>query len=328
MAELSKNSKYITLEGFRASYRADDDTIHLTSNDPDFINGFHLTLKDGSPAEEDLRNILLNKGVISKNTVKQIPDKVFYPREAGDPYVFPLGVDDKGEVTWEPKVSPNLLLSGGTGKGKSVIERIILAHCASHPDKWEIYGIDLKQVELKGYYEAFNNFIELGTDLEDSLFVLEQVNAKIVERYTRMTIEGVDNFNALEEKPKAVMLLMDEVAALLELESNVTPDSVERNNYRLMIKPLFANILRIGRAAGIYVVSATQLLKAYSNEMLDNFGTRIVSGRVDSTLSALTLGSNEGTKVSSNRGRAVISHYGETTHFQAYWLSYEHALDR
>jgi cellulose biosynthesis protein BcsQ len=65
MSKTDKNKKFVTLEGVRASYKAKDDTIHLTSTDPDVqASGFHLSLNKGTQTEKTLRNLLTKNGVI------------------------------------------------------------------------------------------------------------------------------------------------------------------------------------------------------------------------------------------------------------------------
>ena len=65
MSTVDPTKKYVTLDGVRISYRPKDDTIHLTSTDPDVAaGGFHLTLGRGTQTEETLRDLLTESGVI------------------------------------------------------------------------------------------------------------------------------------------------------------------------------------------------------------------------------------------------------------------------
>lgn len=65
MVHIDDQKKYVTLDNVRAFYRAKDDSIHLTSTDPDVqAGGFHLSLNKGTQTENTIREILIDAGVI------------------------------------------------------------------------------------------------------------------------------------------------------------------------------------------------------------------------------------------------------------------------
>ena len=65
MSHPDDQKKYLNLDGVRVSYKAKDDTIHITSTDPDVqTGGFHLSLTKGTQTEETLRDLLIQHGVI------------------------------------------------------------------------------------------------------------------------------------------------------------------------------------------------------------------------------------------------------------------------
>lgn len=79
MSTTDDKKKYITLEGVRVSYKAKDDTLHITSTDDDVqAGGFHLALTRGTQTEVTLRELMIEAGVIRvvDNTASSVFTKV------------------------------------------------------------------------------------------------------------------------------------------------------------------------------------------------------------------------------------------------------------
>jgi hypothetical protein len=75
MVQKPEKGRYLQLEDVRVSYKAKEDTIHLTSSDSDIPNGsFFMTLKKDTPTEQALRTLLEKEGLIRsekyKNAIK------------------------------------------------------------------------------------------------------------------------------------------------------------------------------------------------------------------------------------------------------------------
>lgn len=64
MAELAPSKKYFTLLSIRLTHRAKDDAFHLTAQDEDFPDGFHMTLSSGSNLEPRIRDPLEEQGLL------------------------------------------------------------------------------------------------------------------------------------------------------------------------------------------------------------------------------------------------------------------------
>jgi MinD-like ATPase involved in chromosome partitioning or flagellar assembly len=101
MAQSDDRKKYVTLDDIRVSYKPKDDTIHLTSTDPDVqAGGFHLSLSKGTQTETTLRDLLIEHEVI-KNILPKFEFNETTPK---------LDLTKKGSVL---TVSSN---KGGVGK--------------------------------------------------------------------------------------------------------------------------------------------------------------------------------------------------------------------
>lgn len=85
---------------------------------------------------------------------------------------------------------------------------------------------------------------------------------------------------------------------------------------------ILSSIARLGRAAGVHLVIATQRPDAtvISGEAKANLGVRINCGRTDSTASNMILGTGDGMRVRANpRGRLYLRIYGNGDHGQGFF---------
>lgn len=85
---------------------------------------------------------------------------------------------------------------------------------------------------------------------------------------------------------------------------------------------IIGSIARLGRAAGVHLVIATQRpdAKIISGETKANLGVRINCGRTDSNASSMILGTGDGTRVKSNpRGRLFLRIFGSGNHAQGFF---------
>lgn len=85
---------------------------------------------------------------------------------------------------------------------------------------------------------------------------------------------------------------------------------------------IIGSVARLGRAAGVHLVIATQRPDAtlIPGETKANLGVRLNAGRSDSNASSMILGNGEGTRVKPNpRGRLYLSIYGRGDHGQGFF---------
>lgn len=318
--------KYLEMK-VRVSYDEKSDTVHLTSKDKDLQaeRGFHLTLNGGKDAEYVLRELLEREGLIPKEKSKIMPERAFFGNSPSHRIWnnFPLGIgaNDK-EIIWDLTKSPHMLIAGSTGGGKSVIQRNIIFHCIQNSDKWAFLGIDVKMVELSPYAKYENAVLGIATNLEDAFEVVKFACEEMFSRYKEMDETGVNNFRDLENAPKAIMLMIDEGYMLLALTGIKTPEEKDKDELRKEIKAKLLEISRLGRAAGIHLVLATQRPSAdvLCGEFRQNLSARLAAGRMDSIQSAMTLDNDKATKINGAvRGRAYFQEHGEGEEFQGYF---------
>jgi hypothetical protein len=304
---------------FPAKYRSEDARNRLA-----FEVNFNGTVSDQHAWSYTWESS--NNRVICE-PVPFIPEKANYPFPDRSPWdVFPLGLAAGGEeANWRVSVMPHLLIAGTTGSGKSVTQRTILLHALQSPD-WRIVLVDPKMVELSDY-RGHPNVLKVATELDESLALIEQVEQEMMSRYARMKeVGGVNHFRSLPEPPPAVLLMVDETFALLSPTGIKSEEGKEQDAIKARIGILLSNIARLGRAAGIHQVLATQRpdAKVLPGELKANLDARIAQGRMDTTPSLMTLDSDAATRLPQVKGRAILRQGNDFSEFQAYFLPMEH----
>lgn len=350
MSKTPKNKRYVELQGIRVYHNKKDNTIQIITTDPD-ITGlpFQITLGQGTPTEETLKNLLIEKQVLTEEEAypqRSLPEYVQHPNlkySPDNPYTLiednpilplgeskwhqiPLGVSkDSNPVILDLKKAPHSLITGGTGRGKSILLNNFLLHAVHHPDDWLICAIDLKRVEFSYLRKHSQSLFGLGLSFETSIKLLRDLEATIHLRYEKMKKERVHNFRDLKPnieglKAPAIMLVIDEVAELMN--SYPSQDKVvfeQKSEARRII----SEIARIGRSAGVFMVLSSQRADAtlFPGELKACLDNRIAVGRMDRNSSTMILGVDAASQIPSNvSGRAMIRINKELVLFQTYFV--------
>jgi len=201
------------------------------------------------------------------------------------PIPLSLGKD----VSGKPIISsidkmPHLLIAGATGSGKSVcINSIIMniIYKASLKDV-KLLLIDPKVVELSGYNGIPHLLIPVVTDTKKAAFALNWIVEEMERRYQLFAQNNVRDINSYNDKIKSnktedlhtIVVIIDELADLMMVAAQEIEDYICR-------------IAQMARAAGIYLIVATQRpsVDVITGTIKANIPSRIsfaVSSQVDS----------------------------------------------
>lgn len=321
---------YLTFE-VRVSYDENTDSIHLTSKDKDIptTNGFHLAMNGGKDAEYALRTLLEQRGMIPEYRFKSIPHPLPYPESHPENQWdrFPLGLHSNGkEAVWNSRTSPNALIIGGVGSGKSVIQRSILTHCSQHIDKWKVLVICPFRVAFSSYKNRYPEMIDLASTVSDGIEMLRYAHGEMMLRYAEMERLGVNHFLDMDQPLKSLLVLIDEVNWLLRPVSSIAQCDLEENELKAEAVQLLTEIARLGRAAGLHLALSSQALdeNVIGGELLNNITTRIAAGPLDKSQSKALLGNTQATQLNrAIRGRGYLQEYNKGADFQGYFTQWQ-----
>jgi DNA segregation ATPase FtsK/SpoIIIE-like protein len=144
----------------------------------------------------------------------------------------------------------------------------------------------------------------------------------MMNRYEQMEQLGVNHFKDLPEMPYALMVMIDESYMFLAPSGIKTDEAKEEDALKGEASKAIGDIARLGRAAGVHLVLATQRPDAtvIYGELKQNLAARIAAGRMDSIASGMTLDNDNATRLPGNiKGRGYFQTFGEGEQFQGYF---------
>ena len=244
------------------------------------------------------------KGIVRLQTTHRVADKLMFNqlyRKTKPPsdYILPFlfGETDEGNPLWVDMVkNPHLLVAGSTGSGKSVFLQLLIANAAKRNDT-RLFLIDTKRVEFNIYRDSvFSNLIHsVDNDFEGAMRTLKLLIGIMTERYKYMASIGVQS---MEENPifDKFVLIIDEAADLMLYDRT---KSFEKQ---------IAKLAQLARAAGIYMVFATQRpdVSVVTGLIKANFPARLAC-KVTSKIDSKVVLDKMGAEALAGRGDALFT---------------------
>lgn len=204
----------------------------------------------------------------------------------------------------------------------STIQRNIIFHCIQHSDRWRFLGIDVKRVELSPFATYEPTVMGIATDTADGVNIIRYAKDEMEKRYKKMEEHGVNHFKDLPTRMHALMVMVDESYMFLAPSGIKTDDGKEEDALKGEASKLVGDIARLGRAAGVHLVLATQRPDAtvIYGELKQNLACRIAAGKADTTASLMTLDNDNATRLPGNiKGRGYVQNFGVGEQFQGYF---------
>lgn len=227
----------------------------------------------------------------------------------------------------EVESSDRLFAAGGDSgvsivSHNSVLQRNVALACIMRPQSWRFLGIDLKMVELSSLNAYSNVVLGIATNVEDALSILRFAQQTMMKRYDEMAKLGINDFNKLTGDRQGLMVMVDEMGELLSTSGVKTDEGKAEDELKGEAKMIIGSIARLGRAAGVHLLLATQRPDAtiLPGETKAQFGGRANCGRTDTNASSMILDNGEGTRVKAYpRGRVYIKIHGNGDHAQGFF---------
>lgn len=213
-------------------------------------------------------------------------------------------------------------LSNGLLTGNSVIQQNIAWSVLLRPKEWQMIGIDLKKVELTNYRKYG---IPVASTMEDAGVFIEFCQALMMKRYTEMEELNINNYSKMPEDKKgpAFLLLIDEFGEIANPIKGKSDEAQELAQIQEQIMMNLSSIARLGRAAQVFIVLATQRPAGdiIPMSIRDNLAIRVGAGRLKSNTSQMLFGSSGGTRIRSNPkgGVGVQIHGGQVNLGQGFY---------
>lgn len=238
---------------------------------------------------------------------KELPKLISFEdnsNKLSEPYSFLVGETTDGFITSNLRSIHHLLVAGATGGGKSVFFKQTLIGLLRSSEFLQLYLIDLKRgVEFKPFSTLQN--VELAKDEASALSVLQGVVAEMERRFKLLEAKGYNEINPERDSLDRIVVAIDEASVLF----TVTKTSRASKETALSAREMTDQIAKLGRAAGIHLILATQKVvkETIDTRVQTNINAKMCF-RVNNIASSMTvIGNKKAADLPDIKGRGIWS---------------------
>lgn len=215
--------------------------------------------------------------------------------------ILPLafGETDVGDPLWVDMARmPHMLVAGSTGSGKSTFLHVLIANVLNKGDV-DLYLVDPKRGVEFGCYK--DRAAYLAIDYITTLSMLRMLRQQMDATYQALERAGINSIEKMPSMFNKTLVVIDEVADLMAIDNN------KKNPYRRQFEETLCNLAAKGRAAGIYIVLATQRpsVDVITGLIKSNFPARL-SCKVSSAIDSKVILDQPGAEMLLNNGDAIL----------------------
>jgi len=333
---------YITTYRFKPGRRTKVKHLEMMGGDFAVALGRESVLVKMMPGDSAVGVFVANEKkqrIDLKDTISNVANYMQQETEDGHlPIPLNFGMDATGKPYLDDLTSlPHLMVAGTTGSGKSTGIRAIVASMlfAMNSKDLKVIISDTKQVEFKAFQDIPHllktpalPFGGYCNDVYTTMRALEFCVQETQRRYGKLAEQDVQNIHQynkkvpIDQKIPFIVVFIDELADLLGMEQGRA--EAKANSEKLKV------ITARSRAAGIYVVAATQRpdVKTVVGAIKANFPARL-SFRLPSHRDSSTILGTTGAQNLMSRGDMlyISSTSPELRRLHAPWTSIEDLKD-
>ena len=266
-----------------------------------------------SPKSRKLIEILLAE--------KDLPTIVSYQdcvSKLMEPNSFLVGESLGGVIAQPIRALPHLLIAGTSGNGKSMFFNQALISLTKTSPHIQLYLLDLKLgLEVRAYSDLPN--VRIAKDSDEAVNLLQVVVNEMMERFKYLEKNGYKIIDPVRDSKDLIVVGVDEASVLYKRKSGNKKATAAAN----LARELTDEITKLGRAAGIHLVAATQKVtnKTIETDVQENIGGRICF-RVGTLQGSNTvLGNKMAQQLPDIKGRAVWNRGNDFIEVQTPFLS-------
>ena len=238
---------------------------------------------------------------------KDLPKMIRFDSLVGalqKPYSFLVGESFDGLIVAHLSEIHHMLVAGSTGGGKSVFFKQALVGLLKSSEHIQFYLLDLKRgVDMKPFEELEN--VRIAKEMMPAVDFLKAIVEEMERRFVFLEKNGITEINPKRDKLDRIVVGIDEASVLFTVEKNSKATKEMAQDAR----ELTDKIAKLGRAAGIHVILATQKVvkETIDTRVQTNINARMCF-RVNTVASSMTvLGNKKAAELPEIKGRGIWS---------------------
>ncbi|VMU84233.1 FtsK/SpoIIIE family protein [Streptococcus pneumoniae] len=267
--------------------------------------------------ELELEEKIIRPSYVEYHFFYKKPDRLVLQSHSYKQEIDSLDIDLGYGVNYNPIKCPHILVSGGTGSGKSVFISFLILELLKRQST--VYIADPKNSDLGSLSHYFGNKY-VATTPNNIARIVRIVVEEMQERYQVMR----DNFqyasNFSEHGFKPICLILDEMGAF-------QASGTDKKSKEVIVEVMdgIKQIILLGRQAGVFILISAQQMRAetLNTDLRDNLGLRIALGTNSSEGYRMVFGSATPDKLKpiEVKGAGYLYMQGSGKETAQYWES-------
>lgn len=267
--------------------------------------------------ELELEEKIIRPSYVEYHFYYKKPDRLVLQSHNQRQEIDSLDIDLGYSVNYNPVKCPHILVSGGTGSGKSVLISVLILEFLKRQST--VYIADPKNSDLGSLSYYFGEEY-VATTPNNISRIVRQVLEQLHERYQYMRENFQYGANFSEHGFKPIWLILDEMGAF-------QASGTDKKSKEVIVEVMdgIKQIILLGRQAGVFILISAQQMRAetLNTDLRDNLGLRIALGANSSEGYRMVFGSATPDKLKpiEVKGAGYLYMQGSGKETAQYWES-------